>query len=47
MTVEVVTTVAGNVSHEKGHRNAKQLLEFLGRTDVPVCKGAVRSARAN
>ena len=42
LTVEAVTTVAGNVSHEKGHRNAKQLLEFLGRTDVPVCGGAVR-----
>jgi len=42
LAVEAVTTVAGNVSHEKGHRNAKQLLEFLGRTDVPVCRGAVR-----
>jgi inosine-uridine nucleoside N-ribohydrolase len=41
LTVEAVTTVVGNVSHEKGHRNAKQLLEFLGRTDVPVCGGAV------
>ena len=40
LSVEAVTTVAGNVSHEKGHRNAKQLLEFLGRTDVPVCRGA-------
>ena len=40
LSVEAVTTVAGNVSHEKGHRNARQLLEFLGRTDVPVCRGA-------
>ncbi|MBN2336148.1 nucleoside hydrolase [Candidatus Bathyarchaeota archaeon] len=40
LEVEAVTTVAGNVSHAKGHRNAKQLLEFLGRTDVPVCRGA-------
>ncbi len=40
LKVEAVTTVAGNVSHEKGHRNAKQLLEFLGRPDVPVCRGA-------
>lgn len=40
--VEAVTTVAGNVSHKKGHRNAKQLLEFLGRPDVPVCGGAAR-----
>ena len=40
LEVEAVTTVAGNVSHEKGHRNAKQLLEFLGRSDIPVCGGA-------
>jgi inosine-uridine nucleoside N-ribohydrolase len=42
LKVEAVTTVAGNVSQKKGHRNAKQLLEFLGRTDVPVCGGASR-----
>jgi inosine-uridine nucleoside N-ribohydrolase len=41
LKVEAVTTVAGNVNHTKGHRNAKQLLEFLGVTDVPVCAGAV------
>ncbi len=40
--VEAVTTVAGNVNHAKGHRNAKQLLEFLGAKDVPVCAGALR-----
>lgn len=40
--VEAITTVAGNVNHVKGHRNAKQLLEFLGATDVPVCTGALR-----
>ncbi len=40
LNVEAVTTVVGNVSHEKCHRNARQLLEFLGRTDVPVCRGA-------
>jgi len=38
--VEAITTVAGNVNHTKGHRNAKKLLEFLGETDVPVCAGA-------
>jgi inosine-uridine nucleoside N-ribohydrolase len=42
LEVEAVTTVVGNVSHEKEHRNAKQLLEFLGRTDIPVCGGAER-----
>ena len=41
LKVEAVTTVAGNVNHAKGHRNAKKLLEFLGVTDVPVCAGAV------
>jgi len=40
LSVEAVTTVAGNVSQGKAHRNAKQLLEFLGRADVPVCAGA-------
>ena len=42
LEVEAVTTVAGNVSQDKGHRNAKQLLEFLERTDIPVCRGAER-----
>jgi inosine-uridine nucleoside N-ribohydrolase len=40
--VEAITTVAGNVNHMKGHRNAKKLLEFIGATDVPVCAGAVK-----
>jgi inosine-uridine nucleoside N-ribohydrolase len=38
--VEAVTTVAGNVNNTKSHRNAKQLLEFLDRTDVILCAGA-------
>jgi inosine-uridine nucleoside N-ribohydrolase len=38
--VEAVTTVDGNVDVEKGTRNARQLLEFLGRSDVPVAQGA-------
>jgi inosine-uridine nucleoside N-ribohydrolase len=38
--VEAVTTVDGNVDVEKGTRNARQLLEFLGRADVPVARGA-------
>jgi len=38
--VEAITTVAGNVNHTKGHRNAKKLLEFIGATDMPVCAGA-------
>ena len=38
--VEAVTTVDGNVDVEKETRNARQLLEFLGRDDVPVARGA-------
>jgi len=38
--VEAVTTVVGNVSHEKTHGNALKLMEFLGISDVPVAKGA-------
>lgn len=42
LEVEAITTVAGNVSQEKAHANAKRLLEFIGRTDVPVARGAER-----
>ena len=38
--VEAITAVDGNVDVDKGARNARQLLEFLGRTDVPVARGA-------
>jgi inosine-uridine nucleoside N-ribohydrolase len=38
--VEAVTTVDGNVDVDRGTRNAKQLLEFLGRSDVPLARGA-------
>lgn len=38
--VEAVTTVDGNVDVEKETRNARQLLEFLGRSDIPVARGA-------
>jgi len=40
MKVEAVTTVDGNVDVEKGTRNARQLLEFLDRSDVPIARGA-------
>jgi purine nucleosidase len=40
INVEAVTTVDGNVDAEKGTRNARQLLEFLDRRDVPVARGA-------
>ena len=41
LKVEAITTVAGNVNHTKGHKNAKRLLEFLGVKDVPLCAGAM------
>src|ERR671921_567355 len=37
-----VTTVAGNQTLEKTTANAIRLLEFAGRTDVPVAAGADR-----
>lgn len=40
LVVEGVTTVAGNVSQEKTHRNALKMLEFLGVGDTPVARGA-------
>jgi inosine-uridine nucleoside N-ribohydrolase len=40
INVEAVTTVDGNVDVDKGTRNARQLLEFLDRGDVPVARGA-------
>lgn len=40
LVVEAVTTVAGNVSQEKAHRNALKMLEFLGVSGIPVARGA-------
>ncbi len=37
-----VTTVFGNVHTELATRNALALLEFAGRSDLPVAQGAVR-----
>jgi inosine-uridine nucleoside N-ribohydrolase len=37
-----VTTVAGNQTLEKTTANAIRLLEFVGRTDIPVAAGADR-----
>src|SRR5207245_2004477 len=36
------TTVAGNQTLEKTTANALKLLEFTGRTDIPVAAGAAR-----
>jgi inosine-uridine nucleoside N-ribohydrolase len=37
-----ITTVAGNQTLEKTTTNALKILEFVGRTDVPVAAGAPR-----
>lgn len=43
-SVEVagLTVVGGNVPHARGLRNALALLEFVGRTEVPVLRGSNR-----
>ncbi len=37
-----VTVVGGNVPHARGLRNALALLDFVGRSDVPVHRGSSR-----
>ena len=37
-----VTVVGGNVPHARGLRNALALLDFVGRSDIPVHKGSSR-----
>jgi pyrimidine-specific ribonucleoside hydrolase len=41
-----LTTVFGNVGLDLTTRNAQRLLAYLGRTDVPVAKGAEGPGRA-
>ncbi|GBR53642.1 inosine-uridine preferring nucleoside hydrolase [Neokomagataea thailandica NBRC 106555] len=45
LTVDAITTVAGNVAVEQTARNACALLELAKRTDVPVYAGAERPLR--
>lgn len=45
LRVEAVTTVVGNVSQEKAHRNALKILDFLGVSDIPVARGASKPMR--
>jgi inosine-uridine nucleoside N-ribohydrolase len=40
--LEAITTVNGNVGVNSTTRNALALLEFLGRTDIPVARGCDR-----
>ena len=43
-SVEVagLTVVGGNVPHARGLRNALALLEYAGRSEIPVCRGSNR-----
>lgn len=43
-SVEVagLTVVGGNVPHARGLRNALALLDFVGRSDIPVHRGSSR-----
>ena len=43
-TVDVagLTVVGGNVSHARALRNARALLEFVGKSDIPVHRGSSR-----
>jgi pyrimidine-specific ribonucleoside hydrolase len=45
VSVEGLTTVSGNVPVEQGTHNALTILEAVGRTDIPVAKGAAYPLR--
>lgn len=47
LDVKGVTTVAGNQSLEKTYRNALRILAHLGRSDIPVGKGAAKPLKRN
>lgn len=40
-----LTTTAGNVPLARSTRNSLALLEYAGRLDIPVCRGAARPVR--
>ncbi|HET7578896.1 MAG TPA: nucleoside hydrolase [Bacillales bacterium] len=42
ISIQAITTVAGNVEVDKTSRNALQLCELAGMPDVPVARGAVK-----
>ena len=42
LDVQGLTTVGGNARLAHTTRNAMSLLEYLGRPEIPVCKGAAR-----
>ena len=43
--VLALTTVGGNVPLARATRNALALLEYAGRSDVPVSRGSARATR--
>ncbi len=43
MDVVGITTVSGNVNVEKTTLNARRLLDLVGRSDIPVARGAATS----
>jgi inosine-uridine nucleoside N-ribohydrolase len=45
LKVEAVTTVAGNVTVDRGSDNALRVLSLARRSDIPVAKGAERPLR--
>jgi inosine-uridine nucleoside N-ribohydrolase len=45
LKVEALTTVAGNVTVERGSENALRVLSLARRTDIPVAKGSARPLR--
>lgn len=45
LSVEGITIVSGNVPVNVGTRNALTLLELIGRTDIPVARGAALPLR--
>lgn len=45
LKIEAVTTVAGNVTVDRGSENALRVLSLARRTDIPVARGAGRPLR--
>lgn len=37
-----ITTVAGNVELDKVHENARNILSFVSRPDIPLARGCER-----
>ena len=42
LDIKGITVVAGNQTIEKTLKNTLEVVEYLGRTDIPVAKGAAK-----